>query len=304
MNAAVVQPQVSHTPHGGRQAEIRFPQRILACLPRSPRAAAIAAQAWAIAQTAKAQCRFLHIGSRDDDTRKYLHGALVHAQVPSSVPVQIRDGKVPHVIRQWVQKHRIDLVITATTSSRTTFLRHLCSTAGRIVTAAPCSVLLLTDPALERRPLERFAVSVDFDDPSRAMLASALHWGRCEQAEQWHLIHEYDPSGFYSFLRCLEPESPSRRMVRLGEFIRPFDWSGRHIHRLCLDNKHGCDAIWYAEAVGADVLCLPMSARRQAFWERVLRFRLDVNVPPLPRAILLFRSPASRPSREDKVAAS
>ncbi|MFA9479757.1 universal stress protein [Phycisphaerales bacterium AB-hyl4] len=303
MYASVAQTHMLHMRHGGSHAEVRFPQRVLVYLPRSPRAAALAAEAWAIAQGAGAECQFLFIGPHDDDTRHDLRRALARAQVPSSVPLQIRTGKLRRVIRQVVQKHGIDLVITDTTSRHTTFLRHLCSTAGQIVTAAPCSVLLLIEPALERRPLERFVVSVDFDDSSRTMLGSVLHWGRCEQAEQWHLIHEYDPSGFYSLLSRLEPESPSRRMVRLGNFIRPFDWSGLHIHRLCLCNKHGCDAIWYAEAVRADVLCLPLSARRQAFWERVLRFRLDVDVPALPRAILLFRGESGRLSDEDKVAA-
>lgn len=303
MNAAVIQSQIPHPRHDGKQAEVRFPQRLLVCLPRSSRASAIAAEAWGIAQAVGAECQFLHIGTSDDNTQAYLRRALTHADVPASVSLQVCAGKPHRVVRQWVQRHGIDLVIAATSSRHTSFLRHLCSTAGRIATAAPCSVLLLTEPALERRPLGRFVVSVDFDDPSRTMLAHVLHWGRCEQAEQWHLIHEYDPSGFYSLLSRLEPESASRRMVRLGEFIRPFDWSGRHLHRLCLYNKQGCDAIWYADAVRADVLCLPMSARRQAFWERILRFRLDLDVPALPRAILLFRNQPDRLSHEDKVAA-
>ncbi|HEX7010088.1 MAG TPA: universal stress protein [Phycisphaeraceae bacterium] len=281
-------------PRGQIEASLdpHLPRRILACLSLSSRTPAIAAEAWRIAQAIQAECCFLHVGPADSQAQAYLRHALAQAKVPHDIPLWLFEGKPPRTVEQVVRQHRFDLVVAGVLNRQATFSRHFRSVAGRIAASSPCSVLLLTDPRVERQPFKRIVAAVDFDDLSRAMLSTALAWGRREGVEHWHIVHEYDPSGFYSLPGRPEPRSRTEQLHRLEEFIRPFDWSGIHLQRQCLLNKHGCDAVWYAQTMRADMLCLPLSARRQGFWERMLRFRLDVDIHALPCAVLLYRKTA------------
>lgn len=275
--------------HAGIAAPAGVPHRVLACLSDSSRTPAIAAEAWRLAGVAGGRCVFLHVGPDQPQTRAALRRALTAAGVPPDHPVLFRDGEPSRVVRAVAEDERIDVIVAGVLDRRTTFSDHFGSVAGQIAATAPCSVLLLTEPRIDRPPRQRLAVSVDFDETSAGMLAAVVAWGRLEGVRRWHVLHEYDARGFYSSLNAPAAESQASLTRRLGEFIRCVDWSGLYVKRLCLSNKHGCDALWYARAVRADALCLPVSPRRQRFWERLLRFRIDIDVEALPPAILLFR---------------
>lgn len=292
MDATVTTSRPDSHARSEHQRHHRYPQRVLACLSRSERAPAIAAEAWRIAQANGATCQFLHVGENEADARAHLRGVLAEARVPSEAPLWLHRGKPRHVIAQMVRRHEIDLVIAGVLNRHTTLNRHLCSIAGQIVSTVPCSVLLLTEPHVQQRPWTRMAAAVDFDELSHEMLGSILPWSRREDVRHWHIIYEYDPSGFFSQLDNLEAVSRAARLRRLEAFIRAFDWSGQYVQHQCVLNKHGCDALWYAQQIKADLLCLPLSHRRQDFWARVQRFRLDVDIHALPCAVLLFRQNA------------
>ena len=292
MDAAITASQPSVHSWSDHQHQRRSPQHVLACLSRSGRAPAIAAEAWRIAQANGATCQFLHVGENDADAHARLRDVLAAARVPPEAPLWLHRGKARHVIPQMVRRHEIDLVIAGVLNRHTTLNRHLCSIAGQIVATVPCSVLLLTEPQVEREPWKRIVATVDFDELSREMIASVLLLGRREDVRHWHIIHEYDPGGFFSQLDNLEAVSHAARLRRLEAFIRAFDWSGQYVQHQCLLNKHGCDALWYAQTMKADLLCLPLSHRRQEFWARVRRFRIDVDIHALPCAVLLFRDNA------------
>lgn len=280
-----------------------FPRRILACVADSPRAAAVAAEAWRLARVAGGECLLLHAGPVLPRTMASMQRVAATAGVPPNTPIIVREGNPAEVVRDVGLAEGADMVVAGVLGRRTTLSGHLRSVAGRIASSAPCPVLLLTDPQRERPPFERFAVSVDFDALSRRLLTDVVAWGKSEGVRRWHILHEYDERGFYSPLNAAAPESQASRTRRLGEFIRGIDWRGLHVKRLCLPNRHGCDALWYAKAVRADVLCLPVSPRRASFWQRMLRFRIDIDVETLPSAILLYRD-RETPSLDDPSASA
>lgn len=266
-----------------------FPRRVLACLSGSSRTSAIMAEAWRLARATGATCTFLHAGPAQAATLTDLREAMATAGVPPDLPLLVREGDPAAVVRRVAEEERIDMVVAGILGHSATLSQHFHSIAGRIAVAAPCSVLLLTHPQLHRPPRERFAASVDFDQASLRMLGAVRVWGRREGIRLWHVLHEYDARGFYSPLNASVNETPASRTRRLGALIRRFDWTGMNLKSLCLPNRHGCDALWYAHAARVDVLCTPVTPRRQRFWERMLRFNIDVDLDALPPAILLFR---------------
>lgn len=269
-----------------------FPRRILACISLSPRAPAVAAEAWRIAQATSSQCTFLHADTTASMvTQAQLRQILSQAGVPANAPVLIRRGKPRQIVREIAAAEGIDLVIAGVLNRQATFSRHFQSLAGQIAATAPCSVLLFTSPKPNPQPLKRIVNWIDLDDTSHDMLSDVLPWARAVGAQNCHLVHVYDPAGLYSDEAGDGYDSRDQKMQKLTQFTQSIDWAGLSAHKACLINKHGCDAIWYAQTIRADVLCIPITERRQSFWQRLIKFRLDVDIDALPCTVLLYRKP-------------
>jgi hypothetical protein len=55
-----------------------------------------------------------------------------------------------------------------------------------------------------------------------------------------------------------------------------------------LANRTWCDALWYAEALGADVLCVALTPRQLAAWDRLLEHGIDPELDALPKSVLVY----------------
>lgn len=273
-----------------------FPRRVLACLSMSPRAPLVAAQALHLAEAQGTTCQFLHVTQGQQDTGPLLRDALREANL-DHVPLIVRRGKPHVVIREVVREFDIDLVVAGVLNRRATLRRHIQALAGRIASSLPCSVMLLTHPEAEPPRFKRCVLSVDFDDLSRNMLMQVTPWGRALGVKFWHVVHEYNPRDYFLPRETVPAESRAARTQRLKRLTDSIDWGDAVPQHLCITNRHGGDAIWYAQVQRADLLCLPISPRTQRFWERMFTFRLDIDVHALPCAMLLYRDAAA--SAED-----
>jgi hypothetical protein len=63
--------------------------------------------------------------------------------------------------------------------------------------------------------------------------------------------------------------------------------SGLNVRTVLLPQRSWCDALWYAGALPADVLCVPLSAAQVQSWDRMLEHGIDPELEEFPRSVLI-----------------
>jgi len=272
------------------RAESRFPQRIVVCLSRSPRAAAIAAEAWHFAQSAGASCVFLHTGRIEADTATDLRDAMHAAGIPHDVELVMRQGS-PHVMaHRFARERGADMIIAGVLQRSTSLAQHMQSVAGRLAVSAPCSVLLLAHPQLQPQPYRCALAVADFDALTRRMFDRLAAMPSLAGVRSWNMVTERQGLAWPMGIRLSRTRNEQMRRG-LEEFASSLPLQNIRVHMADIERGDGCEFLWYANAARADIACVPLSDRRLRFWERLLRFEIEIDVNELPRALLLYREP-------------
>ncbi len=289
----------SVTAHRTRSWWSRSPVRnVLACLTPSSRGAALAAEASMIAQLFGADLQVVHAGTDTPHARQRLQNMLASVSAPSDTPIAIVSGSPEQVICDTARQKRADLIIAGVTDNQATLTQHAMTIAGRIVVGSPCHVMLVPSQRQRPAPFRRVMASVGFDMPSLAMLDWAILWARDSGALQVDVVHEYDPRTFYGqadsqplggSLWTNRRTTADRLSKQLDRVLDAYNWYGLKRTKVCLRSNTGCDAVWYARTIGADLLCIPFTSRRLAFWGKLMTHRLAVDLHELPCRVLFFK---------------
>lgn len=277
---------------------------ILVLAARSPRAAAVIAEARRLAQALGAPLAVLHVGPDDADSRSALLRAIEDARCdPGRVELLIRQGRVEVVIARCVLERDVELVV-AGALEREGVLQYytLGSVARRVARSSPCPVLLVRQPRLAPEPYRHIVASVHYDAVSSAMLGLVFRLAR-EEACEVDIISEYESPGlnlmFGDALDSRQSEELRRRLhatekLRLSAFVdavRPED-VGVRLH--CLPGRHGTATIEHVHKSNADLLCFPHSSAPLTFWDKLFRHGVEYALERLPCDLLLFRPQAAR----------
>ncbi len=273
-------------------------RRVLACLTPSSRGAALAAEASMVARLFRADLQIVHAGADTPQARQRLQNMLASVSAPADTPITMASGPPEQVTCDIARQNGVDLIIAGVTDHHATLTQHASTIAGRIVVGSPCHVLLV--PSLRPRPapFRRVMASIDFDKPSLAMLDLAIQWARDSGAQQVDVVHEYDPRAFYGqadgqpltgSLWTSRRDLAAQRSKQLDQLLAAYQWYGLKHSKVCLRSNTGCDAVWHARTIGADLLCLPITPRRLAFWGKLMNHRLAVDLHELPCRVLFFK---------------
>lgn len=277
------------------QAEDRDRPRILGCLSMSGRAMGIAAEAWRLARRLDAKLHLLHVGPYTPSGRRRLHRMLSAASVPmDDVDLRVIPGVPEEQIAHAAEQLDASVIVAGTQEGESTLEQLAESIAGRIVQVAPSPVLLISQPEVAERPINTFVAAVDFDDPSRRMLGGTIDWMRAEGATNLFVVHEL--AAHQRIRRGLRGPNGSAqadflqdRTADIRRMLADYDTTGLHVHIACMRSRSHCDPLWYATAVWADVLCLPLTDQRLHQWAKLIRHRVGFKVCRTTCRILLHR---------------
>jgi nucleotide-binding universal stress UspA family protein len=122
---------------------------------------------------------------------------------------------------------------------------------------ARCSVLLLSQPQLEPKPVRRIVVMTDFSGCAKAALHQALWLACAEGAERVEVIALYT-----AFMRARAKHGPAGRTRqeterRLVEFVADSPACGVALDVDIVEGTTGFGAYDFTQSVGADLLVVP-----------------------------------------------
>jgi hypothetical protein len=187
---------------------------------------------------------------------------------------------------------RVDLVIAGTLQSKSSLGRYSDSIAGKIIRSRKCPVWLISPSFAPSSRLSTAVLSSPSDDASNSMLEWYLPWSRKLGLNRVHIVDRVaarSSAGALSFGKVyVERRLPVCCEVHQGR-ARLGDWTdGVEVRPVTLANRTWCDALWYAEALPADVLCVALTLGQLEAWDRLLRNGIDPELDALPRSVLIF----------------
>lgn len=225
----------------------------------SPRFAPMLAKARAIATLLDRPLKIIHAGQDTPENEERF--AEVFAKMQFSGPVHWRQAAQPSdAIIQVVRENRIGLLVVGAMERSDSQGRFFLGKVSRIlVREAPCSLLLVANPASEAAPFRQLAVVVDYSDASRQALKAALKLAALTNAEALHVLRVYTVFAQFlarplEFVTGDEKGALGAEEARLDAFVQEFEIGDVPVITRCIEGTTGFAAADVVQSIEADLL--------------------------------------------------
>jgi nucleotide-binding universal stress UspA family protein len=274
---------------------------VLACVAATPRGALVAQAARGWADLLVAELRLLHVAPDAASADVARRADWLPADLRDRLEVAVEAGRVDRLVCRRAAASSAQLVILGALGQDGVWTSLLGSVARRVAREAPCSVLLLPDPA--RPMLGRVVVSLGFDDQSTALLRSVLRLVRRSRPERLDVLHEIESFGDLTRTLGNNPECEVREhrdskrealRERVAALAGAEGITDLPLRIECLEGHVGQAATDYASQTEADLLVMT-APPRLSLWDRFFKQPAELALHQLPCSLLLHRLPLAGP---------
>lgn len=245
---------------------------------------------------------FVHIGSKTDEKEQQFQNILEECpDIPPNVELFWRQGKPVDSLVNICKELDIDLLLLGALKREKMVKFYLGSIARQLTRKAPCSVLLMLNPSIERHPCKHIVVN-GFDSPqTKETIEAAFEVGQALKSEKLTLVEEVSESRVavaVSDDRSLRKATLRKEKINREEKLRVVDivkkipdqkvkglnWTTQSIF-----GRRGYSIGHYARVVRADLLV--MNAQEESsFLQRFFPKDLEHILAELPTDVLIVQS--------------
>ena len=245
---------------------------------------------------------FVHIGSKTDEKEQQFHSILEEcSDVPTNVELFWREGRPVNSLIDICKELDVDLLLLGALKREKMVKFYLGSIARELTRKAPCSVLLMLNPSVERHPCKHIVVN-GFDSPqTKETIEAAFEVGQALKSEKITLVEEVSESRVavaVSDDRSLRKATLRKEKINREEKLRVVDivkkipaqtvqglnWTTQSIF-----GRRGYSIGHYARVVRADLLV--MNAQEESsFLQRFFPKDLEHILAELPTDVLIVQS--------------
>jgi nucleotide-binding universal stress UspA family protein len=245
---------------------------------------------------------FVHIGSQTDEKEQQFHSILKEcSDVPTNVELFWREGRPVNSLIDICKELDVDLLLLGALKREKMVKFYLGSIARELTRKAPCSVLLMLNPSVERHPCKHIVVN-GFDSPqTKETIEAAFEVGQALKSEKITLVEEVSESRVavaVSDDRSLRKATLRKEKINREEKLRVVDivkkiptqtveglnWTTQSIF-----GRRGYSIGHYARVVRADLLV--MNAQEESsFLQRFFPKDLEHILAELPTDVLIVQS--------------
>ena len=245
---------------------------------------------------------FVHIGSKTDEKEQQFQNILEECpDIPPNVELFWRQGKPVDSLVNICKELDIDLLLLGALKREKMVKFYLGSIARQLTRKAPCSVLLMLNPSIDRHPCKHIVVN-GFDSPqTKETIEAAFEVGQALKSEKLTLVEEVSESRVavaVSDDRSLRKATLRKEKINREEKLRVVDivkkipaqkvqglnWTTQSIF-----GRRGYSIGHYARVVRADLLV--MNAQEESsFLQRFFPKDLEHILAELPTDVLIVQS--------------
>lgn len=265
----------------------------------SPTAKAMLAEAKRLVDHFKANLILIHVGEHgaeeDHKMKELLH---VSGLNPAGCKVLWRKGDPVKEILRACKEESVDLLLAGALKKENLVNHYLGTVARTIMRKAKCSVLMITNPSLEAKPLKNIVVNAEDSPYIEEAIRAACRWAFLQHGSWIHIVRELKLLGLALSAneQCTEEEYAQTKQNMLREETAEVEKMLQRIphHNLkvnikMLSGKSGFELARFAERKEADLLVLGAPRRRFSLFDRVFPHDQEYIFNDLPCNVLVIQ---------------
>ena len=250
----------------------------------------------------KASLIFVHVGEETAEKKRAFQSLLEECpQKPKSITIHWIQGAPVQVLHQVCLDFKVDLLLLGALKRENVFKFYLGSIARKLTRTAPCSVLLMLNPSVERHSCKHIVVN-GFDSPqTQDTVEASFYVGDALGAQKITLVEEISETRVAVAVNddkslrrsILKKEKINREeQIRVGDLVKKIplaqkgslQWETQSIF-----GRRGYSIGHYARVVRADLLV--MNAQEDSgFLARFFPKDLEHILAELPTDVLIIQS--------------
>lgn len=265
----------------------------------SPNSRALLFEAKRFSELFNAELVLIHIGDFTEELKNEMIKIIKETGLEDdSYKLLWRDGDVEDSILEFCSTEKIDLLIAGALIKENFLKYYIGSVARTLMREAPCSVLLLTQPSVERAPFKKICVSVDFTSLSELAAKKAYEISSLLNSKELFFIREFQLPALATTVydSGSKEEAQSMRHVWLDEeknkmelFVRELNLPDADVKTICLYGKQGWEASNWVNENKGDLFVIPSPARKPKLLDRIFQHDWEFVFRQLPCSLLIVK---------------
>lgn len=269
----------------------------------SPNLKANVFEATRLAYYFNAKLFFLHVGEKTKAKENtFLDILKLPKESPEKIEILWEKGDPVNVILSACLRYKIDLLLLGALKRENVLKFYMGSIARKITRKASCSVLLLIDPSIERKPSQHAVVNALESPQTEPTINAAFHFASDLNINKITLVeeinrseHNLDVYDDKSLRRAtLKKEKIKRREhSRVNQILKKIPKSYKDnitIISQSIFGTRGYSIGHYAKLVRADVLIMNASETKKTFLSKFFPKDLDYILRELPTNVLIIQN--------------
>ncbi|MBL7870202.1 MAG: universal stress protein [Cyclobacteriaceae bacterium] len=263
----------------------------------SPTASAMLAEASHLVRHFHAQLILIHVGIRGGEEERRIYEMIGQTElVTSEVLIVWKKGEPVKEILKACKEEKIDLLLVGALKKENLVNHYLGTVARKIVHKADCSVLMITNPTLESRPLKNIVVNAEDSPFVEPAIYAACHWSLPAPDVWIHIVRELKLLGLALSANAqrTEEEYLQSKQNMLAEekkivekILQRIPHDNLKINIKMLSGKSGFELARFAERKKADLLILGAPRRKFSFFSRLFPHDQEYIFNELPCNVLV-----------------
>lgn len=288
-----------HSPLQGVPAkQMNLYNHLGAAIAFSPRLDAVLAEAVHHADVFSSRLSLIHAGSDTPEKEARLREAMQKAGIPEDTNIYWRSGPPASAILSAVEQFDIDVLMAGALEKERPLRYYLGSVAHDLVRESPCSLLLLTEPRTEPKPVRRIVMVTDFSEHSLIALSKAIRFAEREGAERVFVIRVLPEYGLAMLLsegvrreraRSYTDAHRTREQEQLQNLIDAAGYNSVSVEPRCIEGHTGYVAAQFARQEEADLLVMPSIGSHGHFFERLFPSDMEWVLREIPCNLYVVR---------------
>jgi hypothetical protein len=266
-------------------------QRIALASTFSPRFLPLLAEARRFAASFGTDFSIIHAGAREEKSEQLFRNAFHDFKFEVAPPVIWAEGAHPEeAITSAVREMRADLLILGALEKEMAGRQFVGNVARALMRTAPCSLLFLTKPRLEKTPIRTVVIAAAAAPETGRCIALARSFTQNEPAPRLHLVSVL--SVFAQAKAAHQGEAPLREAEekRLRE-LADSAGGGAELDTRSIESTTGFAASEFVQTIGADLLIVPSGPPGA---EEPFPQGMDWILDTIPTNLLVVRSQDQR----------
>ena len=269
----------------------------------SPNLKANVFEATRLAYYFNAKLFFLHVGEKTKAKENtFLDILKLPKESPEKIEILWEKGDPVNVILSTCVRYKIDLLLLGALKRENVLKFYMGSIARKITRKASCSVLLLIDPSIERKPSQHAVVNAFESPQTEPTINAAFHFASDLNINKITLVeeinrseHDLDVYDDKSLRRAtLKKEKIKRREYsRVNQILKKIPKSYKDNIKIISQSIFGTRGYsigHYAKLVRADVLIMNASETKKTFLSKFFPKDLDYILRELPTNVLIIQN--------------